>query len=388
MEDDRSVDPKDRLSSQQNWLKWQQHKSEKKTVVWHEYPLFTDARFTGQRDEEMGPYQFLNSVPMPGVQRVNAALYLRVKFFLDYQNPDMTKTNETLYFGGQTIADELAPLVSLALGSRIQAGDASKEFGEVSDDPLGLPRESWYSRKPELPPEHRYPILPDVIKGCSVEPLDILESIPKIKHDRYVNLVRAAKAYQSALWMAETDVNFAWLLLVSALETAARDEVLDSNTPEGLLREARPALAVSLEKAGGPELLVQAAQAFSPLLQSTKRFLSFVMRFLPQPPAQRPSGATARIDWCANSIRKKLEKVYSYRSRYLHAAKPFPAPMLDFTDFRLTNPPPEVPLLACARRSHGATWKAEDLPVNLHCFHYIARGALINWWKRSLVNTE
>jgi hypothetical protein len=46
-----------------------------------------------------------------------------------------------------------------------------------------------------------------------------------------------------------------------------------------------------------------------------------------------------------------------------------------------TSGPSEVPLTGLASHSRGGTWLPKDCPINLHCFHYIARGALLKWWR-------
>ena len=74
-----------------------------------EYPLFTDARITGEIDQ--GPYHFLNTVPRwePGL--VQPAVILRCDRHTQFPQPDMTKTDVDRYHGG-SFPEEMAALSS------------------------------------------------------------------------------------------------------------------------------------------------------------------------------------------------------------------------------------------------------------------------------------
>jgi hypothetical protein len=44
--------------------------------------------------------------------------------------------------------------------------------------------------------------------------------------------------------------------------------------------------------------------------------------------------------------------------------------------------------LGLATGTRGAVWVAEDTPMLLHTFEYIARKALLKWWESMLVSDE
>lgn len=147
-----------------------------------------------------------------------------------------------------------------------------------------------------------------------------------------------------------------------------------------------PSLAEYLRNTGGPDCLSTVAAQIAPMLKSTRKFIDFTTGFIPPEPDERPSWESLQVDWSEPRMRSTLSKVYGYRSRSLHEGKPFPEPMLG-APFRRApgEPPSERPFMGLARHSLGGTWKPRDAPINLHCFHYIAREALLNWWKRSLI---
>lgn len=148
--------------------------------------------------------------------------------------------------------------------------------------------------------------------------------------------------------MVELDANLAWLLFVSALETGAKD-------------------------------------VFSKKESIIGSFTKFVLQFHPDPPKQRPSADTLQFEWTENNFRRTLKLVYEYRSRALHDGKPFPPPMLDRPwQYNHHSPPIEVPGPGFGVSTMGGTWRKEELPINLHTFHYITRHTLLNWWDREL----
>ena len=77
-------------------------------------------------------------------------------------------------------------------------------------------------------------------------------------------------------------------------------------------------------------------------------------------------------------MKKHLRQVYNYRSKALHSGTPFPDPMCS-APFDTDSRPEERPSSISAAAA-GAVWQAKDLPMYLHTFAYITRGALLNWW--------
>src|SRR5205085_2579440 len=102
-----------------------------------EFPLYTDARLTGDA-AEFGPYQFFNLVAHPteyGVAKVG--IVVRMESFLTGPLLEVKpERDDDLYHGGW-IRDELAALVSLCLGIRAKPGALSRDFAR--SDPRGRP---------------------------------------------------------------------------------------------------------------------------------------------------------------------------------------------------------------------------------------------------------
>ena len=367
------------LFSQRNWQAMLA--DAKLRGVW-EYPLYTDTRITGEYPNGLGPYSFLNTVPLQdGPGNVTSPIVVRTSIFLDQDIPHKLEKNESMYHGGIFI-DEIAALTSLCLGARIRAGGMSRQF-EPDGDPLGRPV-AWDTRpKPSVTVRQNRLLLPSVVGTHSLNEISLFSSIPKLSPSQYVSLIRACNLYQDALWVAESEPNLAWLMLVSALETAANEFKTSTGTTDERLRVSKPDLAKVLEEAGGTAHLECVANLIEATLGATAKFINFTMTFMPPEPEGRPDMEWLRIDWSTKTFKKNiLNKVYDYRSRALHGGIPFPAPMFEPPFY--FNPesfPSEKPLQGLDSHSLGGTWLPDDIPINLHCFHYIARGALLNWWK-------
>jgi len=353
---------------------WKKSLMGDKSDMTYEVPLFTDARFTHTLKEGYGPYQFLN-ISSPHDNTMRAALILRVNGTLTHESKNELKTNEQHYHGGW-LADEAAAIISLCCGVRLKAGNISRTFG--ADDPKGSPV-GWGERKPTLninDPNHL--IVPSTSDNQrSLQALSFIRNLPSLPPEAAGVLIRAARLYQDALWVCESEPQLSWLLMVSAVETAANYWQSGAETPVEKLRDLHPELEPLLLQAGGPELLEAVATEITPHMGATRKFRDFLMEFLPPPPQMRPE-EWAQHSWDKEPIKKTLNRVYSYRSRALHDGTPFQAPMY-WAPMLVGETYEEKPSgLASGTSAHK--WMAKDTPICFHTFEYIVRGALLKWW--------
>ena len=360
----------------ENWIARQSGTTKLTT---YEFPLFTDARLTGEVINERWPYSFLNTVPLqnePG--SLSAHVIVRVDLHAEWERPDFSKTDVSKYHGG-LLTDEIAALASLCCGVRLKAGGESRRF-DLSNDPLGRPI-AWDRRAfPVLSLDKNRLVLPEVVGATSLTKVQKIEQILHLSAKQSVALVRAARLYQDALWICESEPSLSWLMLVSGLETAANEWRSDPGTPSERLSVSRPEFVRDLQAIGGEDLVKKVATEIEPTLGSTKKFIDFTNTFLPHAPTSRPADIF-QIAWTRQSMKKVLSKVYALRSRALHDGTPFPAPMCE---------PAFIPIfgqgysergtLGLAASAMGGVWKAEDLPISLHTFHHIVQGALLSWW--------
>lgn len=362
----------------------------------YEFPLFSDAEVWWQAPNDIGPLRILSTmvlehnVRVPGAAGTNLVtlgprsgatqvLAIRVADHRTPHDPLTTNWNETndgsYHGGGQR--DEITALLSLVSGARLRAGSVTRVFGE--DDPLGTPRAIDAQALPQLrvpPPLDR--VLPLVLGRHPVR-AELLSGYPQLSPVEAIALVRAAKLYRDGIWIAESDPNSAWLMLVSALEVAAVQARFADSDPEAVFAALRPKLSGSVKTKGGPGLHAEIAKELAPLLGSTNRFIQFVVKYLPDPPLRRPPPAF-RHDWSQAAIKKTLNRVYAFRSHALHTGVPFPQPMC-----APPEPAPDEGIPAerpIGSRSRGsAVWNEADVPIYLQTFEYLARGALLKWWE-------
>ena len=351
------------------------------TIPVFEFPLFTDARVLGEA--YFGPYAFLNTVAFRADGSdglVQTAIVLRYAIYDDEARPGpltYEKSHIELYHGGYA-QDELAALASLILGIRLSAGPVSREF-QVNGDPLGRPTELWNRDKPYFRTPRIY-VIPSTADGDhNLKDLLRIEKLKDVSQKKAIAIVRSARMYQEALWVAESEPSMTWLLFVSALETAANEWQRSKGDPVERLKESKPELHAYLSRLSDESIQKTVASGVVDSLGITKKFVNFVQDFRPAPPSQRPTEGF-QFTWDDENWTKALKTIYGYRSKALHEGIPFPAP--------LCSPPTRLPDLgvigeiptALAHHEKGATWIKKDLPIHLHIFEYVTRNVLLNWW--------
>jgi hypothetical protein len=349
----------------------------------YEYPLFTDADIIGDDlDDGCGPYQLLNAVPDTRRKRFRPTLVLHVEHHVKYDPEVRLETDDESYHGG-LLQDEIAALVSLSLGIRLKAGDPIRMFG--AEDPTGRPV-SWGHIDDPVPPDiPQSPILPRATGEHRLEEAFTLRTFPRLQPKYAAALVRAARLYQEAVWIAESTPELSWIMLTSAVETAASCWRSSSEAPLDRLRASRPQLEEMLKEYGGDELVLKVAEEMAPYMGATRKFVDFILEFLPEPPAER-SYEWAQHSWDPKSMRNSMRLIYQHRSRALHGGTPFPAPMCMPPRRVAQNPAlTEVPT-GLSSSTRGSTWARKDTPMLLHTFEYLVRNALLRWWSSTVTN--
>jgi hypothetical protein len=232
-----------------------------------------------------------------------------------------------------------------------------------------------------VPP--RSPILPHLHRATTSldDAAALIGLLPRMTAKDAVALIRAARSYQSAIWVAEEDPDAAWIRLTSAVEIAAATSRKIDFSPEAALTEWLPELVQLLEDRGGPALTRDVASHLSRLMGSTQKFLHFMATFDPGPPPNRPDEEWARVNW--NDLRPSFNRIYGYRSQSLHGGSPFPGPLC-VPPMRANGPMPSERPPGLASFSESTQWLAEDLPMYLWVFERTVRGALLNWWASSV----
>lgn len=347
-----------------------------------EFGLYSDASFGGELSGPgvEGPVQlfngFNNAAFGPRASIEQPVLFLRVTGHVDTRPTTFEGTSLGYYHGGD-IQDEFAALLSLCLGIRLKAGGPLREYH--SPNTRGRPRADM--RRPLLDQTSRSGprLLPSFQRQCLLT-TDLFEMYFAISPLDAVALVRAARLYQEAVWIAESSPHLSWIMMVSALEAAAGQWSQAITEDADLLERKRPQLVSDLREACGEDAVSIVARHLAPELGATMKFINFVMTFLPDPPLSRPYD-WLQVDWKPSAMKRTLSQVYSCRSRALHGGIPFPAGMCDPPfQFSADQPFSERPL-GLSQTAQGGTWQQSDQPMLLHLFEYVTRNAILGWWR-------
>lgn len=354
-----------------------------------EYPIYTDSWITGEINDGLGPYQFLNAIAIR--ERHESHLYPAVVLRMDWHlpqdalKPNPSKTRSEKYHGGG-VEDELAALLGLQLGMRARAGAASRRF-----DPDGDPKGRLSPGTAKTIPQIEFPrlqgrILPWASRDHYLNDAvnTTFERFHTLSYEDASAIVKAARLHQEALWIAEGAPEMAWLLLVTAVETAAQRWRKTTVSPLKWLKERKPKLCKSFQREGREDLLDLVADELAELVGATAQFRSFLMAFCPDTPAERPQECY-RHSWEPAALRKSFNKIYDWRSKFVHSGIPFPAMMClrPYRDEQDRKRFAETPL-SSGMAGQGGAWKKKDAPMQLHIFEYIARDTLLRWWKWNL----
>jgi hypothetical protein len=333
--------------------------------------LYSDAHFIADA-EKIGPYAFLNTIAHGGIGSENLlkpSIALRFRHCIENSHPNMTSSNFGHYHGG-TEFDEIAAIVSLELGCRIQAGPVVREFAPDSD-PLGRPMQLHLHKVPTLPRLSTRPLIPRLSGQRDLRDLYVIKRLFELSDEESVAFIKAARLYQQAVWVADTNPELSWILLVSAIEAVMQ---LGQVAPIGNVAELRKSYAKATAQISD-EQLSPLADALAGLFGSTRKFVAFLVEFFPPPPPDRPS--FSQFVFSKPSIRQAATKIYKYRSMALHGGVAFPGPMCT-APMNLDKGIEEIPS-GLAAYSKGATWMKSDLPCHLHIFEHLVRGSLLNW---------
>lgn len=372
------------------WMNWRAAETGADPKGGWEYTFYTDAHVSGQITEGLGPYQVLNATPATWLEAIRPAVVLRATDHLGEEAAEIpeekwSRTDYSLDWGG-FLDDEIAALLSLTLGVRFFSGGLTRDFGHFRDDPLGHPYQ--FARIPHLPPpQFDRPILPGMSMWRGDRPstelkpaFDFLAIYPRLSSRGAIALLRSARSFQLGIWVADADPEFSWLRLVSSVEAAANNWRREEYPDDSVVKEGMSELAALLRERGGEDLVKEVSPLLANVVKAQWKFLEFLEVFLPDPPEKRPP--LGQVDW--SKMRQHLKKVYNWRSLALHEALPLPAPMcLPPSLAGGAEIPSEVPL-GLSTMGRGAVWATGDIPMHLHVFAYVCRGALLNWWKTEL----
>ncbi len=319
-----------------SWRNWRGQRTGARAATAVELPLYSDARFTAEA-LNLGPYALLNA--LPGSTHGShfewkPAVVLRAEHLLPLETGDMSVTDDE-HCHGVSMYDEVAALVALHLGVRLVAGPIERQF-RYNEDPLGRPGGHSAAVLPTLPGRADAPQIPSLFGNRSLADLRLLRTYVDLALDAASALVKSARLHQQAVWVADTSPETAWLLLVSAIETAASFWSDARLTPAQQLELSYASLTKRLRAGAYATVFDDVAATLHGLIGSTGKFVAFCIAFAPNLPRERPRFGT--FDFSPAAYKAAIKRIYGYRSRALNGGTPFPT-QCAYRRYRATTAP-------------------------------------------------
>ncbi|NYA45713.1 hypothetical protein HZI31_20675 [Serratia fonticola] len=342
-------------------------------IAIHEFIIYSDSRFTSQVLDE-DAYSFLNMLPLSH-DDVAPSITIRANWSIDANKTIFSGTEPyTSDFHGGWYTDEIAALISLKLGVRAHSGTVTREYSYYTPE-HGLPR-AEQSPPPPFSSKNKQLIVPFCKKSIDINELKEINNIHHLNEADFNYLIRAARNFQDSLWICESSPNLAWLLMVSALETAAQQWDRSKGDNIEKFKESKPDLFDMLNSEQYKNLIPIISNEFSSTFGAAKKFRDFCIEFLPDEPRERPKHG--RIKWKKQQLKDIFITVYNFRSIALHTGQPFPAPMCSAPDnhFGIS----EMGVTALASSTLGGTWTPKEAPINLNIFFHMTHSILNKWW--------
>lgn len=184
-----------------------------------EFIIYSDSTFTDQvLDEEA--YSFLNMLPLSHGDVV-PSIIIRANWSVDINKTIFSGTEPyTSHFHGGWYAAEIAALITLKLGVRAHSGTVTREYGYYAPE-HGQPR-AVQNPPPPFFRKNKQLIVPFCKKNIGIAELKEINNIHLLSEKNFNYLIKTTRSFQDSLWICESSPNPAWLLMVSALETAAQ----------------------------------------------------------------------------------------------------------------------------------------------------------------------
>lgn len=290
-----------------------------------------------------------------------------------------------------SLHEEITAFLSLILGIRLKVGTEYRVFLSKNMGQKNYFGEIQNNNPQKNPPPLRMcysnPTIPYTIRFKTPEPIDLYQTKEYFSHlltmndeKTYIALIRSARLYSNALWICESDPENAWLLLVSAIETAAEAWKKDKNDQIKLLESEQKELYDAINAIGQSKIKEDVMQKVASALnlKAEKKFVAFITTFHKKP-ENKCQNDYRMINW--NNYETIIKKIYELRSKVLHTGQPFPEEMCKAPQMFLYN---EQPIMSerpnsGASLTHDTVINPEDKPMLLWKFEEIVRKSLLEW---------
>ncbi len=195
--DEPLPEPPAAVSGPDGWTNWRAQRAGVPGAGAVEFAGYTDAQLL-EEQADLGPCRLLNTIGFAARRagQVPLSLVLRVEWHAatDPRERSREQTDTATWHGGG-LDDELAALVSLALGIRLQSGGRIREFDPDPDGDVRGQPVHYDHVPPYLPPPRRAPLLPTITGPVRLGAASgRLAGYPQLTAAQANALVKAARA--------------------------------------------------------------------------------------------------------------------------------------------------------------------------------------------------
>lgn len=342
-----------------------------------EYPLYTDAcKIESSYSCLNNPYKLINPDVITTKNICLPRIILQFEEF-DYSGRNVTrgKTFYSDFYLINNIPDQIAVFLSLILGIRIRAGNESRNFNNTDLD-KGTPLHRYINLDPaQIKLIKNNAIIPAILKNTdnkngffTLNAVDaFFSSFFSLNANQAALIIRAAKLYRDALWIVDSEPQLSLILLISAIEVLSEDIGINN-------------LELSKKHSNFCE---KCKKECKNNLSKRKKFLNFLVKHLPDPPAKRCCREN-QLNWedlkkCTN--KNPLIEMYRFRSKFLHDGIPFPLDFLKPISF-WSMETDDTNRYEKSVTTLFNNQLVELSPMSISIFEYIVRHAILDFLKQ------
>lgn len=261
---------------------FEKFKNKQEIVSICEYPLYTDnPRIMGAIESE--PISLLNPVihNHKGVFLPRILLrffnYINSEEVIDYTTQPTIDSKIKSY---ESAPNELSYLINLRLGIRTKIGSCTREFKLpfTNNSNYGfIPNFNYYPNFEKEVLVSEYPVIPSLFNPVNLSIEAYFKKLISLSEKNLCNVVRVAKLYSSAIFLAERSPKISWILLVSAIEVAAEAK-RDGSNNLALIKQEFPKLYDLIDLANNSkDIFKELNKAIN--LKAQQKFIKFIKNY-------------------------------------------------------------------------------------------------------------
>jgi hypothetical protein len=204
----------------------------------------------------------------------------------------------------------------------------------------------------------------------------LLDRVAKLENDLASRLIAAARLYQKALSLLLENVDIAYQLLISAVETVSNAVHRSYRPPVNEIMQGRENLVEHLRKRLSEQEVEEIMKMIGDQIPwSTKKFVKFIEKYLTENAWEQPDPLYPGLEFKhlipkREFLAEATKKIYDSRSDFSHHGQPYPAHVSIGTSTTIS--------LDTMRALHAVIESDRALPP-ITWFERVAQSSLLNF---------